>query len=261
MPAKERDLMAIVGRLHLVTDHRLGPRVPDFVEAAVAGGVDTVQVRVDETCGDREALAVTRDVLAICRRHAATCLVNDRLDVALASGADGVHLGADDLPVAVARRILGDHALIGATVRDPLTARQAQDEGASYLGAGPFRATRTKDRLPAPLGLGGVRATAASVRIPVIAIGGIVAADLPAVLSAGAYGVAVISALSRAADPAAALTGLLAALAAGGTTQEDLAARPEAALTRQEEMRTRQEEMWTRQEELWTRQEELWTSR
>jgi thiamine-phosphate pyrophosphorylase len=237
--------MAIVGRLHLVTDHRLGPRVPELVATAVAAGVDTVQVRVAETCGDREALAITLEVLGICRGQAVACLVNDRVDVALASGADGVHLGADDLPVAAARRILGDQALIGATARDPLTARRAQDEGASYLGVGPFRATRTKDGLPAPLGLAGVGAVAAGVRIPVIAIGGIVAADLPALLSAGAYGAAVVSALSQAADPAAAATDLLTALPlptlptlptlpafpSRPTTPKDAAARLEDAWT------------------------------
>ncbi|HET9654737.1 MAG TPA: thiamine phosphate synthase [Kineosporiaceae bacterium] len=204
--------MASVGRLHLITDHRLGPRVPQFVAEAVAAGADCVQVRVARTSTDREALALTREVLATCREYGATCLVNDRVDVALAAGADGVHLGADDLPVAVARRILGDQALIGATARDPLTARRAEDDGADYLGVGPFRATRTKDGLPPAIGLAGVGAVAAAVGIPVLAIGGIVAGDLPGLLSAGAHGAAVVSALSQAADPAAALAELLEAL-------------------------------------------------
>lgn len=204
--------MAGVGRFHVITDHRLGPRVPQFVAMAVAAGVHTVQVRVAKTSTDREALAVARQVSATCRENGVTCLVNDRVDVALAADADGVHLGADDLPVAVARRILGDHALIGATARDPLTARRAQDDGADYLGVGPFRATRTKDGLPAPIGFAGVSAVAAAVEIPVLAVGGIVAGDLPGLLSAGAHGAAVITAVSRAADPAAALAELVTAL-------------------------------------------------
>lgn len=216
--------MTGVGRLHLITDHRLGPRVPQFVAEAVTAGADCVQVRVARTSTDREALAVTREVLATCREHGATCLVNDRVDVALAAGADGVHLGADDLPVAVARRILGGHALIGATARDPLSARRAQDDGADYLGVGPFRATRTKDGLPPPIGLAGVSAAAAAVEIPVLAVGGIVAGDLPGLLSAGAHGAAVVSAVSQAADPAAALAELLAALTAVASTPGNAAA-------------------------------------
>lgn len=236
--------MVIIGRLHLITDHRLGRRVPEFVAAAVAGGVDTVQVRVAKATGDREALAVTRQVLDVCRRHGATCLVNDRVDVALAAGADGVHLGGDDLPVAVARRLLGDHALIGATARDPETARRAQGDGASYLGVGPFRATRTKDDLPAPLGLAGVRAVAAEVGIPVVAIGGIVASDLPALLSARVYGAAVVSALSQATDPAAALADLLTALATAQLSSHAAAARPDPGPARHAGP-ARQEGVWT----------------
>lgn len=211
--------MTVVGRLHLVTDHRLGPRVPRVVATAVDAGVDTVQVRVATTDPDRHALAVVRQVLDLCRGRGATCLVNDRVDVAQAAGADGVHLGADDLPVAVARRLLGDLAVVGATARDPLTARRAQDDGASYLGVGPFRATRTKTGLPPPLGLAGVEAVVAAVDIPVVAIGGVVAADLPALLAAGAYGAAVVGAVSQATDPEAAIADLLHALATAG--QED----------------------------------------
>lgn len=203
--------MPCLGRLQLVTDHRLGPRVPALVVAALSGGVDTVQVRVADGTGDRDAYALTVEVLRICRRYAVACLVNDRVDVALAAGADGVHLGADDLPIAVARRLLGPQAIVGATARDPATARRAQADGASYLGVGPFRSTRTKDGLPAPLGPAGLGAVAAAVQIPVIAIGGIMASDVPAVRAVGVHGVAVVSAVSAAADPAAAAARLAAA--------------------------------------------------
>jgi thiamine-phosphate pyrophosphorylase len=208
--------MAVVGRLHLITDHRLGSHVPRLVATAVNAGVDTVQVRVATTDPDRHALAVVRQVLDLCRGRGATCLVNDRVDVAQAAGADGVHLGADDLPVAVARRLLGDRAVVGATARDPLTARRAQDDGASYLGVGPFRATRTKAGLPPPLGLAGVEAVVAAVDIPVVAIGGVVAADLRALLAAGAHGAAVVGAVSQAPDPDAAIADLLHALTTAG---------------------------------------------
>jgi thiamine-phosphate pyrophosphorylase len=215
--------MATVGRLHLVTDHRLGPQIPELVAAAVAGGVHTVQVRVAGTTCDRQALALTRELLGICRQFGATCLVNDRVGVALAAEADGVHLGADDLPVATVRRILGDRAVVGATARDPVTARRAQDDGASYLGTGPFRATRTKQGLPPPLGVTGVAAVVTAVQIPVIAIGGIVASDLPTLLAAGAHGAAMVSTFSEAPDPAAVLAELRAALGPAGASSDDVA--------------------------------------
>src|SRR5205823_15043548 len=107
----------------------------------------------------------------LCRPAGVTCLVNDRLHVALAVGADGGHVGADDLPVAAARRILGPYAVLGATARDPETARRAVADGASYLGVGPAYPTSTKGGLPAPIGPAGVAAVAAAVPVPVIAIG------------------------------------------------------------------------------------------
>ena len=204
--------MVGVGRLHLVTDHRLGLRIPELVAVAVASGVDCVQVRPADSAGDAEVLELAREVVRACRDGAVACLVNDRVDVALAAGADGVHLGVGDLPVAVARSLLGPEAIIGATARDPATGLRAQRDGATYLGVGPFRATATKTGLPDPLGLPGIAAVAAAVRIPVIAIGGITAGDVPGLLAAGVHGIAVVSAVSTAADPAAAVTELRAAL-------------------------------------------------
>lgn len=204
--------MAVPGRLHLVTDHRLGQRIPEFVAIAVAAGVDTVQARFETSTGDAEALELTREIVRICHGGGATCLVDDRVDVALAAAADGVHLGAHDLPVAVARSLLGPEAVIGATARDPVAGLRAQRDGATYLGVGPFRTTTTKADLPDPLGPAGVASVAASVRIPVIAIGGVGAGDVPGLLAAGAHGIAVVSAVSAAADPAAAAAELSAAL-------------------------------------------------
>jgi thiamine-phosphate pyrophosphorylase len=136
------------------------------------------------------------------------CLVNDRVGVALAAGADGVHVGADDLPVAVARRVLGPDAVLGATCRTPASARAAVADGATYLGAGPAFPTSTKDGLPPPIGPMGVAAVAAAVPgTPVIAIGG-VTPDRVGVLAG--YGVAAVSAI--AADPAGATIAFLKAL-------------------------------------------------
>ncbi|MBO0729889.1 MAG: thiamine phosphate synthase, partial [Acidimicrobiaceae bacterium] len=132
-------------------------------------------------------------------------------DVALATGA-GVHLGAEDLPVAVARRLLGPDAVVGGTARNPGTATALVEAGATYLGVGPCYTTATKDGLPPAIGPGGVAAVAGAVDIPVIAIGGVTLDRVPELLAAGAYGVAVVDAVAGAPDPDAAVRELLDAL-------------------------------------------------
>lgn len=207
--------MPTVGRLHVITDTRPGRDVLGVVAAALAAGADTIQVRVPDDMPDRVAYELAGRVLELCRAHQATCLVNDRLHIALAVGADGGHVGADDLPVAAARRILGPHAVLGATARDPQAARRAVADGATYLGVGPAYATTTKTGLPAPIGPEGVAAVAAAVDVPVIAIGGVTAERVPRLRAAGAHGVAVVGAVSEAPDPRAACALLVAQLHAG----------------------------------------------
>lgn len=204
----------MLGRCHLITDTRHGRDPLALVPVALAAGVDVVQVRVKDA-GDGSVLALVEAVVALCRPYGATCIVDDRLDVALAAGADGVHLGADDLPVVAARRVAGPELLIGATVRTPAAARQAVAEGASYLGTGPAFSTSTKAGLPAAIGVEGVRAVVAAVDVPVIAIGGIDVARVAPLLAAGVHGVAVIGAVSDAADPGRAAARLVAALGGG----------------------------------------------
>jgi thiamine-phosphate pyrophosphorylase len=201
-----------LGRLHLLTDCRPGRDPVPVVRAALSAGVPVVQVRVPDRWSDRAAYELAAVVAGLCRAAGATCLVDDRLDVALAVGADGAHVGADDLPVVAARRILGPAAIVGGTARDPATARSAARDGASYLGVGPAYPTSTKAGLPEPLGPSGIRAVAGAVDIPVIAIGAVTAERIPELLAAGAYGVAVVSAVSDAADPAVATKQLLAAV-------------------------------------------------
>lgn len=202
-----------LGRLHLITDTRPGRDPVPVVRAALAVGVPVVQVRAKGS--DRELFDLASTLLADCRAAGATCLVDDRLHVALGVGADGGHVGAEDLPVPVARRVLGPAAVLGATVRDPATARAAVRAGATYLGAGPVYQTGTKDGLPQPIGPAGLAAVAAAVDVPVVAIGGIDVDRVAEVMAAGAYGVAVVTAISAAADPAAASADLLAAVRAG----------------------------------------------
>ncbi|MFC0503484.1 thiamine phosphate synthase [Micromonospora costi] len=206
--------MSSLGRLHLITDTRPGRDPLTVVRAALAAArADlVVQVRVEDSATDREAYDLTRRVVALCTPYGATCLVNDRLHVALAAGVAGGHVGADDLPVGAARRVLGPTAVLGATARDPGTAAEAVAAGASYLGVGPCHPTATKEGLPPPIGVPGVRAVAEAVDVPVIAIGGVTATHVPALRAAGAYGVAVVGALSTAADPGRAAAALLEAL-------------------------------------------------
>lgn len=207
--------MAPLGRLHLVTDTRPGRDAVAVVTAALAAGVRVVQVRVEDDATDREAYELAGRIRASCDSYSAICLVNDRLDVALAVGAAGAHVGADDLPVAAARRVLGPAAVLGATCRDPAAARSAVAAGASYLGVGPAYASSTKAGLPVAIGPDGVGAVAAAVPdTPVIAIGGITADRIATLLAAGVYGVAVVGAVNGAADPAAATRELLHALGA-----------------------------------------------
>ncbi len=203
--------MADVPRLHVVTPPAAGPAVVDITRTVLAAGAPLVQVRTKDVT-DRVRLAHTAEILDAARPARAACLVNDRVDLALALGADGVHLGDDDLPVDLARRLLGEHALIGTTCRNPEAARRAVDAGASYLGVGPTYATATKIGLPEPMGPAGVEAIARAASIPVIAIAGVTARHVHELLDAGAWGVAVVGAVYDAADPAGAVAELLEVL-------------------------------------------------
>ena len=195
----------VVPRLHVIADGA------PLAYAAFRGGAPAVQVRIKEA-DDDAVLAECEHIVAAAKSASAMVIVNDRADIALAAGADGVHGGAEDLPVAVLRRLIGPDRLVGGTARDPDTALRHQDDGASYVGVGPVYATATKTGLPEPLGPAGVEKVAASVDIPVIAIAGITAARVPELLAAGAHGVAVIGAVAHAADPTAATAELLEAL-------------------------------------------------
>jgi thiamine-phosphate pyrophosphorylase len=214
-----------VSRLQLVTDTRHGRDPLPEVVAALSAGVDWVQVRA-KGCSDRDLYDLTVRVLAQARPYDATVVVDDRADVALAAGAHGVHVGAEDLPVGEVRRILGPELIVGATAREPVAARAAVAAGADYLGVGPAFGTVTKVGLPEPIGVDGVARTAIAVDVPVVAIGGVDRERLPGLLAAGVHGAAVVSAVSRAADPAAAAAALLqtvrqATPAGAGTARRD----------------------------------------
>lgn len=193
-----------VGRLHVVTDTDLQRRHShaDLARLAALGGADMVQFRQKRgPMRDRwTALAAAAEA---CRTAGVALVVDDHADLALAVGA-GVHVGQTDLPVAVARRLLGPAAVVGATASTVAEAVAAEADGATYIGFGPVFGTTSKDNpAPAP-GLDGLAAACASVQIPVVAIGGITLERVADVLGAGAWGIAVLSAIVCADDVTAA---------------------------------------------------------
>ncbi len=188
-------------RLYLCTPTR--PDLAEFADAALAGGVDVVQLR-DKGLEAKQEIAALEVLAEACARHGALLAVNDRADVALAVDADVLHLGQDDLPVPLARRVVGDDVVIGRSTHDVDQARAAAVEpGVDYFCTGPCWPTPTKPGRPAP-GLDLVRATAGTTDRPWFAIGGIDRERLPEVLAAGAERVVVVRAVTEAEDPRAA---------------------------------------------------------
>ncbi|MDI5977626.1 thiamine phosphate synthase [Amycolatopsis magusensis] len=205
-------------RLYLCVDARSAHGdLAEFLDAALAGGVDIVQLR-DKTSGSpleaKQELAALEVFAEACARHGALLSVNDRADVALAAGADVLHLGQDDIPVPLARRILGDEVVIGRSTHSGAQARAAAAEpGVDYFCTGPCWPTPTKPGREAP-GLDLVRETASlGTPRPWFAIGGIDLPRLPEVLEAGASRVVVVRAITEADDPRAAAHALKSALA------------------------------------------------
>ncbi|MBP2321268.1 thiamine-phosphate pyrophosphorylase [Kibdelosporangium banguiense] len=193
-------------RLYLCTDMR--DDLAEFVDAALEGGVDIVQLRA-KTLEARQELAALEEIAGVCAKHGALLSVNDRADIAAAVGADVLHLGQDDLPVRMARQIVGEDMVIGRSTHDVAQAKAAATEkGVDYFCTGPCWPTPTKPGRPAP-GLDLVRETAAANPArPWFAIGGIDDTRLPEVLAAGATRVVVVRAITEASDPRAAAASL-----------------------------------------------------
>jgi thiamine-phosphate pyrophosphorylase len=220
--------------LYLVCDSAPGGRaLPDVLLAAIAGGVQIVQLR-DKRLSDDELTAVARPARALCERLGTLFVVNDRPAVAVAAGADGVHVGQDDMPVAQVRALVGPDMLIGLSTHTPAEIDAAMDHAATkvgdrppavdYIGVGPVHATPTKPGRPA-VGLDLVRHAAAHARVPFFAIGGIHAGNAAAALEAGAQRVAVVRAITEAANPERAAKILRTMV---GSPNEALASKPPA---------------------------------
>ncbi|MDD2879340.1 MAG: thiamine phosphate synthase [Rhodoferax sp.] len=192
-------------RLYLVTDQKnlRGRSLTDVVLSAVQGGVTCVQLREKDLCS-RDFVALARAMKDLLAPTGVPLVINDRIDVALACGAQGVHLGQSDMPVALARQLLPPEVFIGLSVESLDDVVRAAGQAVDYLGVSPIYATPTKTDTAAPWGLAGLRQVRAMTALPLVAIGGVHVTNAAEVLLAGADGLAVVSAICSAPDPSAA---------------------------------------------------------
>lgn len=192
-------------RLQFITHQTARLGYFDGARAALQGGCRWIQLRM-KGATDAEVEQVARPLMDECRRRGATFIIDDRVELVLRLGADGVHLGKSDMPVSEARRRLGERAVIGGTANTIDDVRRLAAEGADYIGCGPFRFTTTKERLAPTLGLDGYRLITQAMRtggitLPIVAIGGITLSDVPAIMAAGVDGVAVSGCILTANNP------------------------------------------------------------
>jgi thiamine-phosphate pyrophosphorylase len=202
--------------LYVVTDRQLtaGRPLRLVVEAALRGGARAFQLR-EKDLSPRELYPLAIEMRQLTQRYGARLLINDRVDVALAVDADGVHLTTTSLPASIARQLLGPGRLIGVSTHTLTEAQAAADAGADFLVFGPVFYTPSKAPYGEPVGLDALRVVRAAVTLPILAIGGVKKANLDQVLAAGADGIAVISAIISADDPMAASQDLLGTLRSG----------------------------------------------
>lgn len=206
---------ARLGRLHVITDETLQGRLTheQVAAAALAGGADCVQLREKRQCTTRDLIDRAARIAARCREQEAILVVDDRVDVALAVAAEGVHLGQNDLPHRVARRLGGRELLLGGTANSLAQAQELATAPLDYLGVGPVFGTTSKEN-PAPaLGLDGLRAIVEISPVPVVAIGGIQVEHVPDLMATGVFGIAVLSGVCCADEPREATARYAAALA------------------------------------------------
>jgi len=188
--------------LYLVTDRGLSQDRPleYIVEEAVKGGVTIVQLR-EKNAGSREFFDLAVKMKKLLTKYDIPLIINDRLDIALASGADGLHLGQSDLPVSVARKILGKEKIIGLSVETVEQAREANEQDADYIAISPVFSTATKTDISVPLGIKGVKVISSLSKFPALAIGGINANNASDIIENGAAGIAVVSAIMSSHNP------------------------------------------------------------
>jgi thiamine-phosphate pyrophosphorylase len=205
--------MKQIGRLHVLTDTVLQSRFThtELTRLAIAGGADTIQFRQKQG-STGEMIEEARNMKRLCEEAGVTFIVNDRLDVAVAAEADGVHLGQEDFPIPMGREILGKDRIIGGSAATLEEARKCLSDGADYVGFGPVYPTSSKDDAGPVSGIEILKQVVETISVPIIAIGGISAENTSEVLSAGAHGIAVISAVCCQENPQQATSGLYQAL-------------------------------------------------
>lgn len=205
--------------LYLITDRMqtAGRALPAVVADALRGGLRALQLREKDLTGS-QLFELAGALRSMTREYGARLLINDRIDVALAVGADGVHLGRSGIPVADARRILGSDQIIGYSAHSMAEAQQAEGDGADFVTFGPIYATPSKATYGEPLGLARLAEVTRILTIPVFALGGVKISTVHDVLSAGARGVALISAVIAAKNPAAETESLLQIIAGHATS-------------------------------------------
>ena len=179
----------------------------DSIQLALEGGCRWIQLRMKDAL-DEEVRPIAIEAQKLCRHYNATFIIDDRVALVRELGADGVHLGKNDMPIREARRLLGSGFIIGGTANTFEEAKAHYEASADYIGCGPFRFTTTKQKLAPVLGLDGYRQIirklrAANITIPVVAIGGITKDDIPAILQTGITGIALSGTVLRADDPIA----------------------------------------------------------
>ena len=201
--------------VYLITDRTLcGARgVLDTVREAIAGGVSIVQLR-DPEAKTRALVEEARALVALLRPAKIPFIVNDRVDVALAADADGVHIGLKDMVVADARRLIGRSRILGLSITSEADLDKADLDGVDYLGVGPIYASATKPDAAPPIAIGGLRAVAERTSLPIVAIGGLHAGNAEEAIDAGAQGIAVVSAICAAPDALVAAAELAKVVAA-----------------------------------------------
>lgn len=207
--------MKLIGRLHVITDTVLQSWFShtDLARLAIAGGADTIQFRQKDG-STRVMIEIARQMKKLCENKGVTFIVNDRLDIAIATEADGVHLGQDDFPLPLARSLLGDDKIIGGSAVNLEEANKCLAEGANYVGFGPVYPTDSKADAGPVSGINLLKQAVETIPFPIIAIGGINADNTPELMEAGAHGIAVISAVCCQEDPEQATQALYRALQA-----------------------------------------------
>ena len=207
--------MKQIGQLHILTDTALQSRFShvELTRLAIQGGADTIQFRqkIEST---REMIKIAQQIKQMCTDSGVAFIINDRVDVAIASDADGVHLGQDDFPLPLARKLMGESKILGGSAVTLAEARKCLTEGADYIGFGPVYPTTSKEDAGPVTGIDLLKQVVETIPLPIIAIGGVSVENTPEVIQAGTHGIAVISAVCCQENPEQATRALYKALRA-----------------------------------------------